>query len=98
MTVEDIPDRWSTPAAASGCYRYEWGDSDRPSMALVDAVAAATDRDQTDLPPLHEFVDVDALNMLMTGQSDDVVGVSLVYDGVAVRIDSAGRIDVQPND
>jgi hypothetical protein len=64
-------------------------------MALVDSVAAATDCDPTGLPPLNEFVDVDALNTLVTEQEDNFVGVSFVYDGVPVRIDSTGRIDVR---
>jgi hypothetical protein len=32
--------------------------------AVIEAVAAVSDRDATDLPPLYESIDPDALNIL----------------------------------
>lgn len=99
MTADDTPDRRDEPTAtADEWLRSEWLDWDRPSTALVATVAAVTDRDPTAMPPLSEHIDVDALDALMTAQTDDrteTVDLSFVYDGIVVRLDSDGTLDVQ---
>lgn len=76
-----------------------WLPSREPGTAVVTAVADATGREPTDLPPLHHRIDADALNRLLTRgavDGDGPVHVSFSYAGVVVTIDSAGTLDVDP--
>lgn len=76
-----------------------WLPSREPGTAIVTAVSDVTGREPTDLPPLHHHIDADALNCLLTrGAADDTgpVQVSFSYADVEVTIDSAGMIDVRP--
>lgn len=72
--------------------RHDWRESDQPSMVVVEAVAAATDRPATDLPPLQGTLDADALDTLLNGQSS--VTISFRYADTAVSVDGGGRIEV----
>jgi hypothetical protein len=54
-----------------------------PSLRVVRAVAAAEGVDPTDLPPLNDAVDVDAL--------DRLAGADGARPGVEVRFAYAGR-------
>ena len=77
-----------------GPERYEYGDAESPSMAVLEAVASATDRDPVDLPVLENVLDTDALDALVTHSTDATTRVSFSYDGVDVVVDSAGGIVV----
>ena len=60
---------------------------------VIEAVASASDTDATELPPLHDSVDTDALNALFDSggsESDPSLRVSFVYDGYTVRVDRDG--------
>lgn len=75
----------------------DWGRSTGPSAAVVEAVAAVTDRDPTTMPPLYYWVDPDALDGLLTHDGSDAAGevhVSFDYDGVDVVVDSTGRLEI----
>lgn len=99
MTTDDTPPEQDDPAGEStGWIRHEWDRSELPSTAVIDAVAAATNRDPTTMSQLYDYVDPDALDSLMTPQNDgstNPVTVSFMYDGVAVRVDSRGWVAVQ---
>ncbi|WP_138007070.1 HalOD1 output domain-containing protein [Halalkalirubrum salinum] len=99
MTKKDTPsERNDSAAPSTGRIRHEWGDSDRPSTAVIEAVAAATNRDPTATSPLYDYVDPDALDRLMQSRRDgttDAVSVSFMYDGIAVQVDSRGWVEVQ---
>ena len=58
----------------------------RPSIALVEAVADRKKVDPTDLPPLYDVVDPDALDTLL----DDVEEVSFAYSGYHVTLRTGG--------
>jgi len=62
-------------------------------MVVVDAVAAATGRDPTDLPPLHRSIDTDALDALTTDDGT-TLAVSFSYAGTDVLLGSDGVVDV----
>lgn len=49
--------------------RYDIPGYIEPSVRVVEAVAAETDRDPRELPPLQTVVDTDALNAILTGNS-----------------------------
>ncbi|WP_204365325.1 HalOD1 output domain-containing protein [Halorubrum aidingense] len=58
--------------------------------AIVEAVAAVSDHDPADLPPLYETIDPDALNTLLGpagDRSDQPLAVSFAYFGYNVRVD-----------
>lgn len=50
--------------------------------------------DETDLPALHNSVDVDALEALIA--SSDEVDVRFVYAGYRIRVTGDGEVDVSP--
>lgn len=78
---------------------HAWLPSNEPSTAIVTAVADATGREPTDLPPLHHHIDADALNRLLTRgavDGDGPVQASFSYAGVGVTVDSAGTLEVHP--
>ncbi len=60
-----------------------YGD-DRPSEAVVHAVAAATDRSVTDLDPLYGVVDSDSLDALLERGSS--AAARFRYEGCDVRV------------
>lgn len=77
--------------------RYDWERSPPPSLAVVEAVAAATDRDPTELPPLAEELDTDALDDLLTRAATEggpTASATFTYAGCRVDVDSAGELAV----
>ena len=60
---------------------------DSPATAVAEAVATATDSEQTDLEPLQYSVDADALDRLFDDASAEDLSVSFSYEGVEVRVD-----------
>ncbi|MBX0298225.1 HalOD1 output domain-containing protein [Haloarcula nitratireducens] len=75
--------------------RHDWGQSGPPSVALVEAVAAATDRTTADLPLLHRSIDPDAFDALLTNEGSASVTVSFKYADTTVRVNRSGNIDIQ---
>ncbi len=75
-----------------GELRSDWGEAGVPSTAVVEAVARARSVDQTELPPLNDHVDPDALDRLLRGTSS--VQVSFQYDDAEVFVTSDGAIEV----
>jgi len=70
-----------------------------PTTAIVETVATATDRDPLTLPPLHEFVDTDALNTLLaSAHGDEQLRVQFSYEGVTVTVSGDGSITVETRD
>lgn len=79
---------------------YEWDASSKPSTAIVEATAATTGREPTDLPPLYDYVDGDALDTLLCGGSTDRgnhVDVQFRYAGVVVTVKRDGHIAINPD-
>lgn len=69
------------------------------SEAVIAAVATFTSREPTDLPPLFEAVDPDALNRLFTHPYDAGrrFTVNFNYAGCAIQIARDGQITVSDN-
>jgi len=65
---------------------------DRASIGVVEAVAAATDRDAGSLPPLGRVIDPDALDDFL-GRGGDVE-VSFEYAGTEVTVQGDGTVFV----
>ncbi|AGB36627.1 HalOD1 output domain-containing protein [Natronococcus occultus] len=65
-----------------------------PVIAVIEAVAGATDSDPLNLPPLYESVDPDALNTLFNG-SETGTQVAFEYAGLEVVVQGE-EVEVEP--
>lgn len=84
----------SEPAAPLQTVEHSWEEPFQPSVTIVEAVAAATDRTPTELPPLQRYVDSDALDTLVTRGESAAVTVTFDYAGTTVVVKGDGTIDV----
>jgi hypothetical protein len=73
----------------------DWRRFETPATGVVRTVAAATDCQVSDLPPLHDYVDADALNAVLR-RPDHEVTVAFGFDGVEVAVSADGTIEVRP--
>jgi hypothetical protein len=80
--------------AALATVRRDRERSGQPSVTLVEAVAAATDRTTTGLPPLQKHIDPDALDTLLTHAQSSVT-VAFTYADVAVTVSGNGTVEIQ---
>lgn len=76
--------------------QFDVDGNESPSTAIIDALAAATGIPPTELPPLYEFVDPDAIDRLFTGDrarsADTVLSFRVERWNVFVREDGRIRI------
>jgi len=91
MGSSDAPDQPNSPPEA---VHHDWQGSEPPSVAVVEAVAAATDQTPTELPLLQNTLDPDALNALLTGEPGSVT-VSFQYAGAVVSASGDGSIKIR---
>lgn len=70
-------------------------DDRPPSMKIVSAVADSEGADPTDIPPLYQVIDPDALDNLLADRS---VTVSFEYFGYNVVFDRSGTVELTPTD
>lgn len=75
--------------------RTEWSESRLPSVAVVEAVGEATDRDMTDLPQLNDSIDPDALDVLVTQRPSAPLAISFRYAGTRVSVRRDGWIEIR---
>ncbi|MBX0324689.1 hypothetical protein EGH21_16810 [Halomicroarcula sp. F13] len=75
--------------------RAQWSSVGDLTTSLLEAVADETGEDVTDLPPLNDAIDPDALESLLTRDPSDSIQLAFSYTGVRVRIDSDGYLFVQ---
>lgn len=87
----------SRPDGNAESIRRDWSEYDRPSTAIVETVATVLDQEWDDLPPLQNFVDVDALDTLLTRErpTDKAIRVSFAYGALTVTVKSTGTIEIQ---
>ncbi|NKE38018.1 hypothetical protein GWG54_19930 [Natronococcus sp. JC468] len=100
MTCDDTPEDDESTPKSSERIRHEWCDTDNPSTAVINAIAAITGRDPEKIPPLYDYADPAALNTLMTPRTNNVqdsISVSFTYEDVEVLVDSSGWVEVQLN-
>jgi hypothetical protein len=76
---------------------HQWTDTASPHTSIVEAVAAATDRQPTDLPTLDTYVDGDALDALLCRGSSSVT-VSFEYADCVVVARGDGTVRVTVTD
>lgn len=74
-----------------------------PSTALVEAIAEAENVDPSRLfthedLDIHDFVDTDGLDLLLTADGVEAVEVSTTVYGHSVSLHSDGRVTVRPRE
>lgn len=76
---------------------FEWDDI-TPLTAITETLASRTDDEVADVGPLHEHVDLDALNGLLLNRSWYTPELKVVFriEGSLVFVDSDGAVRVQP--
>lgn len=74
--------------------RFNPDDSPRASLQIVKTVAELTGQPATDLCPLYNVLDPDALNRLVGSnkRSADLKVFSFIYHGYLITVDDTGRI------
>lgn len=75
----------------------EWDQSTIPSIAIIQAIAEATERDTADVAGLHHSIDPETLDALLTreAQYGAHLHVSFIHDGVGVSVGSDGELSVR---
>jgi len=83
-------------------HQYDWDSSERLSSAIIAAVATVADTEPTELEPLYECVDPDALNALFSPLSEDQPRsrgrLSFFLDEYEVTVHGHGEIVVDVSD
>lgn len=81
--------------------RHDWTDGDNIAASVIEAVAAVVGKQPTDIEPLYEVVDPDALEELLlslrsSGGHDRYGAVTFVFNDCKIRVESSGTIWIEP--
>ncbi|WP_049970872.1 HalOD1 output domain-containing protein [Haladaptatus cibarius] len=83
-------------------YVYRMDDEESVTDGVITAVGNATGLSMTEVPPLHESVDVDALNDLFSdsydGTSRNRGRIGFMYCECKIHVCSTGRVLVEPDE
>jgi len=87
-------DKNATVTAAPNQYTIDWERREPVSFAVQAALVEIEDCSPTELAPLADYVDPDALEAFFSGPSADVATRSLTfeYEGYTVHVDGGGRV------
>ena len=75
--------------------QHDWTSNSPLSMTVVEAVAAVTGEEPTEMEPLHSAVDVDALDMLLSSGMEAGIQVEFEYEARSVRVTGRGEVVVR---
>lgn len=80
--------------------RHDWGDGDCISTTVINAVAAVVGKAPSDLQPLYDAIDPDALDSLLrsfrcTEAGGDRAVVAFRFDECEVTVESDGTIWIE---
>lgn len=98
--TETAESETSPSGREKGMIRVEWDRSGRPTVAIVEAIAEATEREPTALPSLYDSIDVEALDAFLTRavHGEQQTQVSFTYDGASVSVGSDGILSIRTAD
>jgi hypothetical protein len=77
----------------------DWNRDDVVPLTVVEAVAVVTEQDPTEMAPISEVIETDALDALFesTNRSPRMSGsVEFEYADCLVRVSAAGKIGIVP--
>ncbi len=88
----------SQTSAERHWFEYEQ-DTTPASMAVVAALSEVSETDPMELQPLHQTIDADALDALMSGREadSDAIAVTLDAAGYTVTVSGDGVVAVSPS-
>jgi hypothetical protein len=69
---------------------HDWEGDQSLSMTVIDAVSDVSGTDPTDLPPLYDSINPEALDNLFT--SERVGSVSFEFAGMPVSVHATGEV------
>ena len=77
--------------------KFDWTEI-APSTAVVELLAEELGQDPTELDPLYETIDTEALDRLVssngTNPDDHTLAVSFSFNGYAINIQSGGLVEL----
>lgn len=89
-------DHTATENPGEEIVRMDWNRYEQPALGIVEAVAGVTNRRPTDLPPLGNELDLDALNSLLAADKEDSkVRITFEYQGLVIRVDQSGSLVIE---
>lgn len=77
---------------------HEFSENDTATMAVIDAVAAVTGTRPTDLPPLYDAVDPEALDRLFESfdrRSSETLRVEFSYHDLTVVVRDGLEVSIR---
>lgn len=91
-----------TDATGPWSVEFEWDGESRPSMLVIELLADVVGVDATDVGPIYEAVDPDALDRLFEDMPDGTAResgrVTFEVSDHTVRVYGSGRLVVWPPD
>jgi len=72
------------------------GNGESVTVRIVRAIAAELDRDPVEMPPLSEYVDIDALALLFEADRSGPLTVSFRYDTHEITVRSDETVSAAP--
>lgn len=99
MTDEGSTWETSPPGGRPGTVRgrFDWSETE-PTVAVIETVAVATDQTPLDVYSLHDVIDTDALNTLVTSARDDAgvdLQVTFAAPGCEVTVHGDGLVETE---
>lgn len=81
--------------------QHDWTEDEEISATIIESVAAITGKEPTDLKPLYEVVDPDALDQLLrslqnSGIDEGPSEVVFTFNGCEVKVEADGTIMLDP--
>jgi hypothetical protein len=77
--------------------QYDPEVTDSLCYTLVRAVAAATEQELEQLPPVHSMVDLEAVTTLVESVTDSPLEMTFEYEECAITLNAEGALLVQPD-
>lgn len=74
---------------------HDWNTGDPLYLTVVFGVAAVTETEPGQLPPLYDAIDPENLERLIQEAPDESLTVSFPYADCAVRVTGGGEVTIQ---
>lgn len=92
--------RGSDSDATQEPFQHDWRDGETATWNVIDAISEVTGTPPTELQPLYETIDPDALDQLIESSSENPsrsaeTTVSFYHEGCAVTIEAGGQLTVR---
>lgn len=81
--------------------QHDWAEGDEISTTIIEALAAVTGKEPTELKPLYKVVDTDSLNQLMkslrnNGNEGELSKLVFGFGDLVVEVQADGTVTIGP--